>query len=190
MGRQKLLTRRYNVYRKALEALGIEIPELSRPTRRSIENAKQIWRRVKYQMQDAGVKLGRVDDVAKGKTDPIGELEARVKIGNIQRLIEEGLHYISHKKSQAGAINVNNSALRLREIIEQAILKHGAEEVAARLEEWAGANDLAELVERLIYATYDPEFARWANGRSAYETLVKGLADALGVDDTMGIIFS
>lgn len=186
----QLRKRRYSIYKRALAALGIEIPDLKRPNIRSIQNVKKLWRRAKRELADAGVNIGTVDDVAKGKIDPLGELQARAIIGNILRLIEQGLAYVSPKTSQAGAVAVRNSALRLREIIEAAIQELGAEEVAKRLETWATGQNLPELIERLIYAVYDREFARWAHGRSAYETLLRGLAEVLEVPDIMSIIFS
>lgn len=186
----QLRKRRYNVYKRALAALGIEIPDLKRPNIRSIQNVKKLWRREKREFADAGVDIGTVDDVASGKIDPLKRLRARKIIGNILRLIEQGLMYMSPKASQAGAVAVGYSALRLREIIEAAIQKLEIEEVAERLETWATGQNLSELIERLVYAVYDREFARWAHGRSAYEMLLLGLAEALEVPDIMSMIFS
>lgn len=183
--------RRYKTYRRALHNIGVEIPELSRPNQRSIDNAKKVWRIYKAKLKDVGIDIGRVDETAKRiPTSKASELIAMTKISNIMALVKEGLDYMSTKNSQAGAIMVNNSAQRVDEIIQQSIAKNGYEETARLLEEWATGTSLQDRIERMIYAVYDSEYARWAHGSDAYEREIASLCSVLGVEDTMGLLFS
>lgn len=183
--------KRYKTYQKALHNIGVEIPELSRPTQRSIDNVKKLWRMYRGKLKSVGIDIGSVDETAKRvPTSKSSELVAMTKISNIMALVKEGLDYMSVKNSQAGAIMVNNSAQRIDEIIQQSIAKHGYEETAKRLEEWATGTDIASRIERMIYAVYDSEYARWAHGSTAYEREIAGLCSVLEVEDTMGLLFS
>lgn len=191
MNKWKLNKKRYEVYRKALHNIGIELKSLMRPTKRSIENAKKLWRMYKAKLKDVGIELGPVDDFAKRKsTSRTAELTAMTKISNIMALVREGLDYTSTKGNQAGAIMVNNSAQRIDEIIQQSLAKNGYEETARLLEEWAIGSDLKSRIERMILAVYDSEYARWAHGAEAYEREIASLCNALGVEDTMGLLFA
>lgn len=183
--------RRYETYKRALHNIGVEIPDLKRPTSRSIDNVKKLWRMYKLKLKDVGIDLKSVDETAKrAPSSKTSELIAMTKISNIIALIKEGLDYMSTKNSQAGAIMVNNSAQRINEIIQQSIAKNGYEETARLLEDWAKGTDLASRIERMILAVYDREYSRWAHGSDAYEREISSLCEALGVEDTMGLLFS
>ena len=162
------------------------MPDLKRPTKRSLELAKQEWRKARAKMKDAGVILPNIDKVAAGKDLPEEgkeDLRELAVIRSIQNELESGVHYISPKATRGGQMAVRQSAERIKAIFDEALNRHGVHEAYVRLMEWAGTHDPLEYVRRLEQAVYDREFSHWAGGVAAYEREIAELAAAFDVED-------
>lgn len=134
----------------------------------SIEDAKK---------QDAAWKPGDTGVIPAGS-------DAKIQIDKIIEIIKVGESYNTKKDVISADDAVQPSATRIMVMFLQARNKYSDEEIVQKLEKTFGSMDkVAETVERLIYAIYDDVLAEWADGSSAYESLISTISGALGVTD-------
>lgn len=109
-------------------------------------------------------------------------------INRVLNAIREGLDYTTPKDTIGGEVMVRHNAGRVQDLVMDAIDKHGRLEVARRLQKiWP---DIDSMLDRLLYAVYDSEYAIWgAGGRTAYEAAMKELSKVLDIEDLEGEVY-
>lgn len=127
--------------------------------------------------QDAAWKPGDTGVIPAGS-------DAKIQIDKIIEIIKVGESYSTKKDVISADDAVQPSATRIMSMFLQARGKYSDEVIVEKLEKTFGSMDkVAETVERLIYAIYDDILAEWADGSSAYESLISTISGALGVRD-------
>lgn len=189
---RKKIIQRYSIYSTDAE----EIAEFKEA--RKVEERKKILRaqrkklaKIEKEKQKKG-KVISIDEAKKqdknwkpGDTGviPAGS-DAKIQIDKIIDIIKVGESYNTKKDVISADDAVQQSATRIMVMFLQARNKYSDEEIVQKLKKTFGSMDkVAETVERLIYAIYDDILAEWADGSSAYESLISTISGALGVKD-------
>ena len=187
---RKKIIQRYSIYSTDAE----EIAEFKEA--RKLEERKKILRaqrkklaaiRKRQQGKVISIDEAKKQDKAWKPGDtgviPAGS-DAKIQIDKIIDIIKVGESYKTSKSVISADDAVQPSATRIMSMFLQARSKYSDDVIVEKLEKTFGSMDkVAETVERLIYAIYDDILAEWADGSSAYESLISAISGSLGVRD-------
>lgn len=115
--------------------------------------------------------------------------EATAQINKLLSIAEYGKHYMGTRLKDYGsgdtAIDlIHSSGEHLVRVITKARSKFTDEELVERIKrDYGSVEFFATIVERMVLAVYDKEYAEWAGGNNAYH------ADMMEIENTLGVTF-
>lgn len=116
--------------------------------------------------------------------------EATAQINKLLSIAEYGKNYLGTRLKDYGVGNtalklVQSSGEHLVRVIRAARRKFTDEELVERIiRDYGSVDFFSTIVERMVLAVYDKEYAEWAGGSNAYH------ADMMEIENTLGVSFS
>lgn len=116
--------------------------------------------------------------------------EATAQINKLLLIAEYGKKYMGTRLKDYGAADtaigmINSSGEHLVRVIRAARQKFSDEELVERIiRDYGSVDFFATIVERMVLAVYDKEYAEWAGGSNAYN------ADMWEIEKTLGVSLS
>ena len=108
------------------------------------------------------------------------EIEATIQLEAILSKIITATNYETEKTNVSGQVMVQSSAWTLFDIITEARGRYSDKEIMDRLiSQYGSFSDIDALIQKLILAVYDKDYARWAGGRHLYDAEINMLTEVL-----------